>query len=227
MLHWAEQGYLFKFLFQQLVSHKGIKILGILRDKGKPPGTAPEQQKGIKLQVLINLARGLSRSFIEDCPLDNPFGIGENPEFLFDKVHFIRKVTDFLVNIKSLGEQIDSDFTVALELEPVPDLGVEVFEIAVVPDHADFINEENRVGGEFYISNIFVIYEITARDFFCRENRDTLFLILKGKFRKQSRFARAFFAKNHNKLIRVEETPCKKMVNHHKGEDTKHKLEEK
>jgi hypothetical protein len=144
---------------------------------GQRARTGPEEEQGIKFELIhhTRFRLRITGSFRDIQEFQNPFAIGEDPEFLLQKEHFIRQLPELLINVKILGSHDDLHMTVSLKFEPVSDLRLEVFEISIIPDHTDFIDNQEGVRGELIESDLRVIDEITTGDRISRENSPTTF----------------------------------------------------
>lgn len=188
---------------------KGIKILCILRDIGKLNGSAPEKQKGVKLHIIrkVGLPLGvLTGMYNRDCLVD-PAGQGKAVAEVPDQVHLVRQVTEFLVNVKTLGKQIHRVVVMPLELEIVTGMVLEVLKIPGVPDHTDLIHKYDRFRGNGINAKLGRVKEINTRH---RNGgiADPAFpVITHGQFCDHGGLTGTLLAEHHDKLVGIAETP--------------------
>lgn len=162
-----------ELLLRQRRRGETVEVRRPVRDEGEGPRACPEQEEGIEAKLIhdpgltVAVAGGLHD--IQD--LEDTLTIGENPELLIEQVHIISQVTDFLVDIKALGGTDDLDLAMPLEFEPVPDRHREGLKASIVPDHADFINNEERPRLKLIVTDILHGNIVTAGDTISRVDR--------------------------------------------------------
>ena len=89
---------------------------------------------------------------------------GKNPEEIAVQEHTITEVTELLIYVKGLRGHIDGNVVMALELEEITDLGPEGLIVAVVPNHADFIQKKKRIRLGDEIAQVLYIKMAYTRD---------------------------------------------------------------
>ena len=103
---------------------------------------------------------------------------------------------------EGLGGALDKDgltcqdqtaFIVSLELEKISDFWLEILKIAIVPNHADLVDNDTRAFGKLLIANIGVGYFPGAWDRFCSVDRPTTGAILISILSEQSRLTTPLF----------------------------------
>ena len=109
-----------------------------MRDKSERPGSGPEEQDAIKLQLINDsgLRIMITVSLYDIQDLQNPLTIGKYPELLLEQEHIISQIPDLLINVEALTGTDHLDTTVTLELEPITN--------SICPqDFLRFIREES------------------------------------------------------------------------------------
>ncbi len=124
---------------------------------------------------------------------------------ILHKVHIISKITELHVNIKGLREQINRNLIVTLELEPVPNLGLEALVFPVIPYHADLINKDNRIFGKVVFTYERDIKRPTSGHIHRTVNRFPFLKGIYGEFGNQRCFSSALFTEYHNQLVGIAE----------------------
>lgn len=155
-----------ELLFRQRRRCEAVKVRRPVGNEGEGPGACPEQEDGIKAELIHNpgLTVTITGSLDDIQDFQDTLAIGEDPEFLIEQKHIVSQVTDFLVDVEALGGTNDLDFTMPLELEPIPDRDRERLKTAVIPNHADFINNEKRPRLKLEITDVFDGDIVAARN---------------------------------------------------------------
>lgn len=91
---------------------------------------------------------------------NNMFSDDKHPQILIDKIHIIRQITEFLIYIESLRKEINTALMMTLIAEPFYHTFVHIFEIAVIPYKANFINKNTRLFRKINIENHFRVINI-------------------------------------------------------------------
>ncbi len=140
----------------KLRSCEAIKVLRPMRDESESPGSRPEEKQRIKLQLIYDPRLALSVTIgLDDIQdLQDPLAIRENTQLLLEQKHVIRQITDLLINIEALRGTHYFHLTMTLELKPVSDLYRKLFEITIIPDHANFIYDQERMRLKLIVTNI-------------------------------------------------------------------------
>lgn len=136
--------------------------------------------------------------------------------------HTIGKITKFLVYIKSLGSHIDFYMVMALKFEEVADTRLKYLIVAVVPNHANFINKEQRLTGGNKITKMLYIKMTHAghhQFFHVSIDKPTPFKVLLRQFDEVCGLARAFLAEHKIEFIGIDISAGSQMPHHHKAEE--------
>ena len=135
----------------------GIKEGCPAGDESQDSGAEGPPDQGVIFQLLVNPCRSIRAGLNQDDSTGDPFRPAEHTQHIRAEEHVIGQVTQLLVNVEGLGEENDLDLVVSLELEPVTDFRLEILEVAVVPDHSDFINEKEGLRGDLFETDIVVV----------------------------------------------------------------------
>lgn len=78
--------------------------------------------------------------------LDDESLEAEHPEDVLTQPDFIAEIPELFIYVCCLGEHVTCDSGMPLQLEEISSVGAEAFELPIVPDHADLVDEEYRPG---------------------------------------------------------------------------------
>ena len=122
----------------------------------------------------------------------------------------IRDITDFFINVEALGVQEYTAFILSLELEKITQASIEVLEIPIIKKNTSLVKEK---GGVFFRSKFRQVHcfhktntgKIAIIDI--RVDSPAFFQVPNHLFHHVKGLARAFFAKNENKPVRIIISP--------------------
>lgn len=187
----------------------GIKVPGPARYVREPDagGTEKGLPEGDKLYV-VSYA-GLRLPFgVHDGEetLDLP-GDREKAEIAPAHIHGVGEVAQLEVNVKGLGKEVDRVAVMPLELEVVTDIGPELLEITVVPDHADLIDHDDGTRRKGTLTDIIHVESPAAGDSYRGIYRMASPEGLNGELGEKRGLAGTLLPEDHDKLVRVTVTP--------------------
>lgn len=189
--------------------HKGIEVFRILRNVGKLDRATPEEQERVKFHIIrkMRLTLGIFAGMDNGNLFIDAPSQGKTVAEVPNQVHLVCQITQFLVYVEGLREEIDCVVVVPLELEVIAGVVLEVFEISRVPDHANLIHEYDCLRGNGVNAELGRVKEIYTGNRDRRVTGTAFFRVLHGQLCNHSSLARTFFAKDHDKLVRVTEMP--------------------
>ncbi len=196
----------------------GIKILRPAGNISEPDTACTE--KGLperdELHGIRNTRLGIALRVDDRYHAPDLAGDRNKTEIAGTEIHGISKVAELDINIKSLGEQIDSVPIMPLKLEIITDISTEFLVITVIPDHADFIDQHNGPRRETPGTDLVHIKSDTTGDINSRIDRKTFPEGLESDLSQKRGLTGTFLAKDHDKLVRVAVT-----VDHDRKPDKK------
>ena len=179
----------------------GIKEFSPAGDVGQSPFPGRTH-----LQILGDTGFRLTRGLRDNDLADNALAQSEDTGEIGMEIHAVAEVAQLLIHIKSLGGHIDLDMVMALELEEIADLRLEILIITVVPNHAYFIQKEEGVGFSHKVAKVLDIKMADAgheKLFHVGIDNPVLFEVLLRQLDKVGTLAGALLAKNKVQFIRV------------------------
>ena len=110
---------------------------------------------------------------------DNMLSNNKNTKKFIHKEHIISEITEFLINIESLGKKINSAFMMTLVTKPFNNTLIHRFEVPIIPNKRNFINKDTRFFWEIHTKNLTRIGNIMSTgDIFSSKNRPIFTRIL-------------------------------------------------
>jgi len=109
----------------------------------------------------------------------------------------VRQVPDFLVHVKGLGEEIDYMTVLSLILKIDLHMLRKGLKVAVIPDQADLIEQDQRIGRKLDLTEVLDIKQIASWNLTVRINLPAFFLILDSKLEHKGRLTGSLFALIH------------------------------
>ena len=91
---------------------------------------------------------------------DNMTSCNEDPEILVYKIHIIGQITELLINIKSLTEEIYTTMMMPLITKPFDNFRIHLFEVTIIPNKADFIYEYTTFFGKVNVEDFLRIINV-------------------------------------------------------------------
>lgn len=119
-------------------------------------------------------------------PFGDTPGDGKAVEKVADYVKVICQITDFFVDIKTLGKQVNHMAVLSLVFKVDFDVFRKIFKIPIVPDQADLIDKDQAVWRELDFAKILYVKQVTAGNLAVRVDSPAFALILHGKLKHES-----------------------------------------
>lgn len=207
--------FIFKmFLFRDSVRVEVFRPFG---DVGECP--IPEREHH---EVFADTGFSFRGGLSDNHFANNTFAEGKNTHEIGMKKHTIAEIAKLLVYIESLACHVDFYMVMTLELEEVTDSGFEYLVIAIIPNHANFIEQEQ---GTSFRDELTKVLDIKMTDtgheqlFHVGIDYPSLFHVLLCQFDKVCTLTGAFLTKDQIELIGVEIFPGQKMPSHKESHD--------
>lgn len=192
-----------------------------MRDEGKEDGAAPEQERAVKLEVLVNPGGAVGGGLYQTRDPEDTTAKSPDPEKRFNQVHLITEVTDFLVYVKGLRSHYNRQMVMTLELEEITDSGIKIFEASVVPNHADLINDDQTFRRECFVAYVLVADPLGTQYLLGAEDVPALLPVPGGVLGQQRRLPTPLLPEDENQLVWIEITPGEKVPDKHGGQQDK------
>ena len=127
----------------------GVKVLGPFRNVSESP--VPE---GEHYEVFGDAGFCFGGGLGEDDFADDAFTEGKNTEEVGMEEHAVTKVTKFLVYIECLRCHVYFDMIMALEFEEVTNTRLEYLIVTVIPNHANFVQQQQGSGFRYEVAEM-------------------------------------------------------------------------